>query len=179
MSTRSHFVCSLVNVVALVWPIVIIRQALLLGDTATADDTRLQVRDHGIDLRRGERDTGRIQIVWWSPQRAPIAGTHLVGALIKRGHSGAARFSAADHDLEFRRIKPGGSKIGPGRSFIALLLAIRERAMTICTAGLFPDLQPGFHLVIVLRNAGGRVGEHGGSASHDGNPEPRTAEHFM
>jgi hypothetical protein len=55
-----------IDVSALVWPIVVICKTFLLGDTATADDARLQVGDYGIDLCWSQCHSGRIQIVWRS-----------------------------------------------------------------------------------------------------------------
>src|SRR5262245_35050188 len=152
-----------VDVVALVGPIVVIRKTFLLGDTATADDARLQVGDHGLDLRRSQRHSGRIQIIWRSAQWPSIASADLVGPFIERWHSSAAWLATTDHHLELRRIKSGGSQIGPGGCFIALLLAIREGAMAIRTARVLPDLQPGFHLVVILRDSAGREHADGGS----------------
>src|SRR5262245_29834040 len=71
-----------VNVIALVWSILVIGKAFLLGYATATNDACLQVDDHGIDLRGGERDAGRIQIVRRGPQRSSVACADLVGPLI-------------------------------------------------------------------------------------------------
>src|SRR5262245_5025074 len=157
-----------VDVIALVRAILVIGQALLLGDAATANDARLQIGDHRVDLRGCQRDTGGIQIIRRGSQRSPIAGADLVGPLIERGHSGAAWLPAADYGLELRRVEPGGPQIRAGGRLIALLLSIREGTMAVRATALLPDLQPGFRLVTILRDACGHACENANGGGHNG-----------
>src|SRR5437762_1766835 len=112
----------LLNVFAFVGSIGVVGEAFLLRYSATSDDARLQIGDHGVNLVGSERGTIRVKIVRRGTQRPVVTRTNLVGALIESGHSLSARLPAADHELERSGVQPGCPQICPGRRFVALFL---------------------------------------------------------
>src|SRR5438477_11769060 len=118
--------------------IFVIGEAFGTGDPATAEDAGLQIGDDGVDLIRRQRARGRIEIIRRRPDRPIVASANLVGALIKGRHAGAARTSAADHELECCSIEPRCSQVGAGRRHAALLVTVVERPVARRAARCLP-----------------------------------------
>lgn len=122
---------------------------MLRDGPAFSDDASLEIRDDSIDVIRGESAWRGIELARRQPQRLPVAGSDLVGALIESGHGGAGA-SPTDRLLERLSIEPCGSPIGTGRRFVALLFAVCKGAMAVGASAVSPRGQAGLHPVFVL-----------------------------
>src|SRR5947207_3429565 len=87
------------EVLAQVLLVFVVGKAFRPRDAAAPDDTGLQVGDDGVDLVRGQRARGRIEIIRRSAQRPIVTGANLVGAFIEGRHAGATWAPAADREL--------------------------------------------------------------------------------
>src|SRR5262249_14973448 len=136
----------LVIVIAPIRFLGIIERTFLFGDLAFTDYARLKVGCYIIDLLRGERGRGRVEL--------PTATGAPACTFLKGWHSGT-RTPATDCQLDLLCIEPRSPQISSSWGFVTFFFTIRKGAVAICTSAVAPRGKARFHFIFILRKRRG------------------------